>query len=158
VLGGSASSGIVASTNLGYCLLIISNCSLTKAAFRSTSVKEVEQFARLRRGRGIERSLGRDRVSSGGAMSIAAKRDCSQCTKVSILKQERRNWSVSARTRITYLFLHIQLEDRIQSLANGRGLLEVICSNPYIRMLQIVALQKLTLLCRNSYIYPPTFR
>jgi hypothetical protein len=105
VLWRSGSSGMAASTSLGYCCLIISNCSRTKAAFRSTSVKEVEQVARLRRARGIEKSRGRERVSRGGAISIAAKRDCSQWRKVSILKQERRNWSVSARSRITYFFL-----------------------------------------------------
>ena len=109
MLWGSASSGVAASTSLGYCCLIISNCSRTKAAFRSTSVKEVEQVACLRRTRGIEKSRGRERVSKGGAISIAAKRDCSQWTRVSILKQERRNWSVSARTRITNFFLCLEL-------------------------------------------------
>lgn len=55
--------------------------------------------------RGIDRSWGISRSSSGGARSIAAKRDCSQSTKVSILWQESRNCSVSARTRMTYRFL-----------------------------------------------------
>ena len=36
---------------------------------------------------------------------MAAKRDCSQWIKIKIVLQERRNWSVSARTRITYLRL-----------------------------------------------------
>lgn len=101
----SAPSGMAESTNLGYCLRMISYCSLTIAAFRSTSVKEVEHAARLRLARGMERSRGKERVSSGGAISIAATRDCSHSTKVSTLKQEMRNWSVSARTRITFFFL-----------------------------------------------------
>jgi hypothetical protein len=54
VLGDSVSSCIVASTNPGYWLRIISYCSLTKVAFRSISVKEAEQVTRLRRTRGME--------------------------------------------------------------------------------------------------------
>lgn len=101
----STPSGLVESTNLGYSLRMISYCSLTNAPFRSTSVKEVEHVSSLRLARGMEKSRGKERVSSGGAMSIAATRDCSHLTKVSILKHEMRNWSVSARTRITYFFL-----------------------------------------------------
>lgn len=98
------SSGI-GSTNPGYCLRMISYCSRTNAAFCWRSVTEVLQTC-CRRVCGVDRSRGSERVSSGGAMSMAAKRDWSQWRKVSILKHERRNWSVSARTRITYFFLY----------------------------------------------------
>lgn len=47
--------------------------------------------------------------------------------KVSILKQLRRNWSVSARTRITYFFLHPSSEtNAFKSEFDGRG---HTCSN-----------------------------
>lgn len=56
--------------------------------------------------RGTERSRGSCLSSRAGARSMAAKREESQRTKVSILWQERRNCSVSARRRITYFLLY----------------------------------------------------
>jgi len=102
---GMASSGIVLAS-LGYCVRNISCCSLTSSALRSmAAVAKFERGIRRLWGRGMLRSRGKRRSSRGGAKSMAVKRDCSQRTKVSIFWQERRNWSASARTLITYFFL-----------------------------------------------------
>lgn len=84
----------------------ISSCCLTSSALRSLPSTAASTRTRRLLRRGTLRSRGISRSSSGGARSMAAKRDCSQRTKVSILWQERRNWSASARTRITKRFLH----------------------------------------------------
>lgn len=97
------SSFVSAPANCGNWVEMISSCSRTKLAFNWTFPKPA--LARLLVRRGILRSLGISRSSRGGARSMAAKRDWSQRTKVSILLQERRNWSASARTRITKRFL-----------------------------------------------------
>jgi hypothetical protein len=85
----------------------ISSCCLTRSALRSPPSPSAAASTRIRRliRRGTLRSRGISRSSRGGARSIAAKRDCSQRTNVSILWQESRNWSASARTRITKRFL-----------------------------------------------------
>jgi len=91
------------SARLGNCSCMIS-CCLTSSALWSPVSTASARIRRLLR-RGTLRSRGISRSSSGGARSMAANRDCSQRTKVSILWQERRNWSASARTRITKRFL-----------------------------------------------------
>lgn len=63
-----------------------SGCSRTTFASRSEFL-----LARRRRGLGMERSRGKSRSSRGAARSMAAKRDCSQSTNVSILLQDNRN-------------------------------------------------------------------
>lgn len=97
------SSVVSAPANCGNCVEMISSCSRTKFALSWTFPKPA--LARLLVRRGILRSLGISRSSRGGARSMAAKSDCNQRTKVSILLQERRNWSASARTRMTKRFL-----------------------------------------------------
>ena len=91
----------------GNCEARISSCCLTSEELRSDAPPSAAASTRIRRLllRGTLRSRGISRSSRGGARSIAAKSDCSHRTKVSILWQERRNWSASARTRITKRFL-----------------------------------------------------
>jgi hypothetical protein len=93
---GLGISGITVSASPGNSLARASCCSLNKSIFRSTALT-----ARRLLDRGTLRSRGRSLSSSGRARSMAANNDCSQRTKVPILWQERRNWSASARTRIT---------------------------------------------------------
>jgi hypothetical protein len=97
-------SVVLVSARRGNCVDIISSCSRTRAVLAGIVLRPglaIRRRVRL----GILRSRGISRSSSGGARSIAAKRDWSHKTKVSILWQDRRNWSASARTRITYFFL-----------------------------------------------------
>ena len=100
-------SGVSVSARAGNWASMISSCCLTRAVVLSLLAAAAAGSARirLRLRRGTLRSRGISRSSRGGARSMAAKRDCSQRTKVSILWQERRNWSASARTRITKRFL-----------------------------------------------------
>jgi hypothetical protein len=101
-------SGVSVSARAGNWPSMISSCCLTRAVVRPLlAAAAAVGSARIRRLllRGTLRSRGISRSSRGGARSMAAKRDCSQRTKVSILWQERRNWSASARTRITKRFL-----------------------------------------------------
>jgi hypothetical protein len=101
VLGSSASSSIWPASR-GNCVRRISSCSRISSVFRSMSpIAPNPARARRLRARGMLKSRGICRSSRGKARSMAAKRDCSQRTRVSILVQERRNWSASARTRIT---------------------------------------------------------
>jgi hypothetical protein len=99
-------SGVSVSAKAGNWASMISSCCLTRAVVLSLLAAAVGSARiRLRLRRGTLRSRGISRSSRGGARSMAAKSDCSQRTKVSILWQERRNWSASARTRITKRFL-----------------------------------------------------
>jgi hypothetical protein len=99
-------SGVSVSARAGNWASMISSCCLTRAVVWSLLAAAAGSARiRLRLRRGTLRSRGISRSSRGGARSMAAKRDCSQSTKVSILWQERRNWSASARTRITKRFL-----------------------------------------------------
>ena len=91
------------SAKVGNCVCR-SCCSLASSTLLAVSGTASTRMRLLLR-RGTLKSLGISRSSRGGARSIAAKRDWSHRTKVSILWQERRNWSASARTRITYRFL-----------------------------------------------------
>ncbi len=52
--------------------------------------------------RGMDMSRGKSRSSMGAATSIAAKRASSHLTNVVSSMQESKNWSVSARMRMTY--------------------------------------------------------
>jgi hypothetical protein len=96
-------SGVSASAGNWVCR-ICSCCLMSSAARSLPSAAASTRIRRLLR-RGTLRSRGISRSSRGGARSMAAKRDCSHRTNVSILWQERRNWSASARTRITKRFL-----------------------------------------------------
>lgn len=57
---------------------------------------------RIRCTRGIDMSRGKSRSSIGAAMSIAANRASSHLTNVLSSMQASRNWSLSARMRMTY--------------------------------------------------------
>lgn len=109
LVGIAASSSAASSVaSWGKCVAMISCCSRTRLALSCASPNPA--LARRRTRRGMERSRGISRSSSGGARSMAANSDCSQRTKVSILLHERRNWSASARTRMTKRFLcHISI-------------------------------------------------
>ncbi len=95
--------GLSVSARAGNWASMISSCCLTRVVVLLAAAGSARVRRLLRRG--TLRSRGISLSSRGGARSMAAKRDCSQRTKVSILWQERRNWSASARTRITKRFL-----------------------------------------------------
>ena len=63
------------------------------------------RYQRTRCTLGMDISRGKSRSSMGAAMSMAANRACSHLTNVPISMQDSKNWSVSARIRMTYLRL-----------------------------------------------------
>ena len=93
--GMSTSSGMVFATRFGYCSRMICSCCWMRLSlsFRRVllTVPEPGPLRRTRLRRGMLWSCGISRSSSGGARSMAAKRDWSQITNVSIRTHERRN-------------------------------------------------------------------